>query len=169
MSGPRHALLLAAVVLACAPGGGDRSEVERTVRAYDDALVKAFRANDAGPLQEVATEKEAKRVSVLVDLKVADRLVLESTLERFEVLSAERFGPDGYTVRTAERWRYFDRPLDPGRPAGLRFLADMQMQYEVERASGRWRVAKVRTVSSDYLEPPGFTPGAPHGSSGSHR
>jgi hypothetical protein len=148
-------LLVAAALLACAPGDRDRREAERAVRAYDDALVRAFRTSDLEGMRATATEAEASRVRVLVDLKIADRLVLESTLERLEVLSATRAGGDGFTVRTAERWRYFDRPLDPGRPVGRAVLAEMQMEYDVAREGGRWLIARARTLSNQYLEPAG--------------
>jgi hypothetical protein len=159
------ALLLAALAtLACGSGDRDRRAAEEAVRAYDEALVRAFRASDRQGMRGTATEKEANRVLVLIDLKIADRLVLESTLERLDLLSADRVGPDGYTVRTQERWRYHDRPLDPGRTTGPELVAEMKMEYEVAREGGRWLVAKARTLSSEYLEPPGFKPGAPRGS-----
>jgi hypothetical protein len=147
------AALLVLALGACARGDRDERDAVRAVRAYDEAVVRAFRTNDAGGMGEVATEKEAKRVTVLVDLKAADRLVLESTLERLEVLSAARVGPDGFTIRTAERWRYLDRPLAPGRVATPEVLAEMRMEYEVARENGRWRVDKTRTLANDVLQP----------------
>jgi hypothetical protein len=162
----RRALLLPLVAaLACAPGDRDRRAAEQAVRAYDEALVRAFRSGDREGMRETATEREATRVRVLVVVKSADRLVLESTLERLDVVSAAPAGTDGFTVRTAERWRYHDRPLDPGRTAGPVFVAEMKLEYEVAREAGRWRVARVRTLASEYLEPPGFTSGTnPRGS-----
>jgi hypothetical protein len=161
-----RALLGILAALGCASCKRDRGEAERAVRAYDEALVRAYRTNDRTGMRETATEKEANRVLVLIDLKIADRLVLESTLERLDVASAERVGADGYTVRTAERWRYHDRPLDPGRDAGPELVAEMKMEYEVAREAGRWRVAKVRTLANEVLEPKGGTPGAERATGG---
>jgi hypothetical protein len=149
----RRTILAVAALLACAPGDRDRREAERAVRAYDAALVRAFRTSDLDGMRATATPAEAGRVRVLVDLKIADRLVLESTLERLDVLSASKAGADAFTVRTAERWRYFDRPLDPGRRAGGVVLAEMRMEYDVAREGGSWLVAKVRTLSNQRLDP----------------
>ena len=155
------AVALTASVAACRDGAD--AEVERAVRDYDEALVQAFRAGDARTVRAFALEKEANRVVVLVDLKRSNGIVLESTLERLEVTGTSRTGPGGRTVETVERWRYFDRPLAPGRPPGTVFVAEMRMRYELAREEDRWKVESVRTLSSEYLEPKGFVRGAPHG------
>lgn len=163
-----HALLAAVALTASLAACRDRAdaEAERAVRDYDEALVQAFRASDAAPIRRVALEKEANRVVVLVDLKRSNGLVLESTLERLEVTGTSRTGPAGRTVETFERWRYFDRPLAPGRAPGTVFVAQMRMRYELGREDGRWKVESVRTLSSEYLEPKGFAREAPHGTGG---
>jgi hypothetical protein len=147
-----------ALALALAAGcGADRREAEGAVRAYNEAAIHAYRTRDFAPLQKVATEKEWGRVVVLVDLKSASKLVLESELQALEVTKVERPGPDGMVVETRERWRYYDRPLEPGRPAGQVFVADMVLRYEFERAKeGGWRMGQARTLSAKYLEPKGF-------------
>jgi hypothetical protein len=145
------AVTLAASVVACR--GGADGEAARAVRDYDAALVRAFGASDARPMRGVALEKEANRVSILVDLKRSNGIVLESTLERLEITGTSRAGADGRAVETVERWRYFDRPLAPGRPPGTVFVAEMRMRYQLAREEGRWKVESVRTLSSEYLEP----------------
>jgi hypothetical protein len=104
---------------------------------------------------------------VLVDLKSASKLVLESELQSLEVTKVERPSPEAMVVETRERWRYHDRPLEPGRPAGPLFVADMVLSYELERAKvGGWRVSRGRTLSTEYLEPKGFRLEGPRGHSG---
>ncbi len=169
----RTRTLVAAVALAASAAAcRDRADAEaaravRAVRDYDEALVQAFRASDARPLRAVALEAEANRVVVLVDLKRSNGIVLESTLERLEVTGTLRTGAGGRTVETVERWRYFDRPLAPGRPPGTVFVAEMRMRYELAREEGRWKVERVRTLSSEYLEPKGLAREAPHGTGAS--
>src|SRR5512138_1642905 len=109
-------LAFAALLFAAACPSPDR-ELSRIVREYDDALVKAYGASDPAGMEAVAAKKEAERVRVLIDLKRNARLVLESRIESFEVLRTEASG-DGATVETRERWRYHDRPLDPGARPG---------------------------------------------------
>lgn len=150
----RRAAAIAVVLLgACS---SDRRGPERAVRAYNEASILAYRTREFGPLRRVATAGEWGRVVVLVDLKSAGRLVLESELESFEVAGVERHDPGRAVVRTKERWRYRDRPLDPGKPRGPEFLVDMALEYQLVKEEGRWKVDRSRARSSDYLEPKGF-------------
>jgi hypothetical protein len=160
------AALCAACLLSCGDGLGAAT---RAVRAYDDALVEAYRMNDASRMPNVATAKETNRAIVLLDLKRSNGIALESTLERIDVGRPERAGPDAAVVDTAERWRYFDRPLSPGRAPGQVFVAEMKMRYALVREDGAWKVDQVRTLSSEYLEPKGYRPGAEHQSRSGER
>ena len=136
---------------------------ERAVRAYDEALAEAYRMSDASRLKDAAGEKEVGRVQVLIDLKRSSALVLESRIESLTVTHVRAVGPDGLEVRTRERWRYHDRPTRPGRPPGPVFVAEMEMEWDLARVRGTWRVEKGRTLSSTYLEPKGFVPGKREG------
>ena len=153
--------LISALLLSVACGA-DLREAERAVHAYNDAAILAYRTRDLGPLQEVATKGEWGRVVVLVDLKTASRLVLESELQSLEITSVDRPSPEAMVVRSRERWRYHDRPLDPGRPQGQQFVADMVLEYQFVREGGRWKLDRARTISTEYLEPKGARPGAGH-------
>ncbi len=141
-----------------------RREGEAAVRAYNDAIVVAYRTNDPRGLEKVASAREVRKLTALIDLKRYGSLALESELKEMDVLGVEGSGPDGMVVRTRERWRYWDRALRPGMPAGTVFLADMWMAWELAREGGTWKVRQGRTERSAYLEPKGFVPGRPHGS-----
>ena len=65
------------------------------------------------------------------------------------------------TVETRERWRYRDRHLEPGKPPGPEFVADMRMRYELTREGGRWKVQSVSTLSNEYLSGKEGNPGQP--------
>ena len=158
-----------ACLLALAGCSPDRREAERAVRAYNQAAILAYRTGDLSRLRQVATEKEWRKVLVLVDLKTSNGLVLESQLDSLQVTSVARPGPDLLRVVTRERWRYHDRPLQPGRPAGTVFLADMSLQYDFVRQDGKWKLDQARTLSSDYLEPAGYRPSRGHGPGGERR
>jgi hypothetical protein len=161
--------LAAALALAVAACGRERAEAERAIRAYDEAAIEAYRTGDAAKVKERSTEREWRKVVALVDLKRESRLVLESELQALEVTGVERRDDSRLVARTRERWRYHDRPLDPGRPVGTTFVADMELEYALAREGGAWRVDAVRTLSSSYLEPKGYRPGAaPHGGGAGH-
>jgi hypothetical protein len=159
--------LAAAALLLLAACQDASSEVAKAVRAYDDALIRAYAGGDASPLASLATAKELGRVQVLVDLKTSAKLVLESRIEAFEVTSASTSGETG-VVDTRERWRYHDRHTKPGEPDGPHFVADMKMRYELVREGGRWKVASVSTLSNEYLEPKDGKPGGAHGQGPAH-
>lgn len=158
----RRALAASAAALALVATGcseqRQRRAAERTVRAYDESLAEAYRLSDASRLRNVAGEKEVGRVQVLIDLKRASSLVLESRIEAFDLTGLRVVGPDGMVARTRERWRYHDRPTRPGASAGPEFVVEMEMEWSLARTGGRWRVEKGRTLSSTYLEPKGFAP-----------
>lgn len=157
MSRARSAVLaLVAVAAACT--SSDRDAVQ-AVRAYDDALVVAFRTGDASGLAAVAGADEVGRIGVLLAMKAERRVVLESELESFEPRSVERPGSGEVRVVVRERWRYVDRPLDPGLAAAPPTVSTMTMRYVLAREDGRLKVREVRTVASDR-------PAAPAGAAG---
>lgn len=147
--------------LALAACSRDPRAAEAAVRAYNQAAITAYRSGDFAPLEQADTTAEWGRVKVLADLKAAARLVLESELLRLEVTKVARVNEHLLVATTAERWRYHDRPLTPGAPPGTVFVVDMTLSYDLLEASGAWRVDKVRALTSDYLEPKGFTYQAP--------
>lgn len=155
-----RAWAIAAAHLALAAcSGSDAKAAAGAVREYDDELVRAFRMSDASRMGGFATRKEADRVLVIVDLKASNKLVLESTLERFDVVSSSA-SADGKsaTVETRERWRYFDRPIAPGRSPGPVIVSEMRMRYDLVRESKRWKVADVTTLENVFVEPKGGPP-----------
>jgi hypothetical protein len=138
-------------VLACSTSKDREGGV--AVRRYDDVIVAAYRGNDPTHLREVATAREAKKIFVLIDLKKASEVVLESTLVSLSVKGADRISDDRMTVRTEERWRYHDRPLQPGAPPGPELLADMHAQYDLFREDGVWKVNGVAIPWNQYYDP----------------
>jgi hypothetical protein len=149
------ALLALGLSAACAPGNAD---AERAVRAYDAALAAAYRANDPAGLASVATAREVRKVTALVDLKRAGGLVLESTLESLEVLAVAAPSRERMEVSARERWRYFDRPAGGGPPPGPGFLVVVDLDYVLVREGGAWKVDEVRGRRTEYLEPKGYAP-----------
>ena len=134
------------------------------MRAYDEAIVAAYRANDAAKLSGLVTARELRKVSAIIDVKRSAGVALESTLEELAVTGVERPGPDAMVVLSRERWRYFDRPVEPGRPPGQVFVMAAVLRYEFVRIDGEWKMDQARTLGSEYLEPKGWSPRhAPHG------
>lgn len=156
---PRRRTLFALALLAALAGCAEtraKRQAESLVRAYDEALASAYRQTDVTPVKDLVTAKELKKLIALIDLKASNRIVLESTLERLEVTAARPEGPDRLVVESQERWRYYDRPLAPGKPPGIVYVADMVMRYEFVREGGHWKMDQGKTLTCTYLEPKGF-------------
>lgn len=147
---------LAFVCAALSGCNADRREAEALVRAYNEAAIVAYRTRSFDDVKKVATQKEWGRVVVLVDLKTANELVLESELQALEITAIEKPNDELLEVSTKERWRYWDRPLKPGAAAGTVFVAQMTLTYDFVREDGAWKLSSARTLTNDYLEPPGF-------------
>jgi hypothetical protein len=152
-----------ASVLAAACSDPDRAAAEAAVRAYNEALVLAYRTSDPAPVEPLVTRKELGKLIALIDLKTAAGLVLESTLEELEVTSVEKTDPEHMVVRTGERWRYFDRPRKPGAAPSQEFVARMTLEYTFVTDGVEWRMDQARTLENEYLEPPGYSHTEPDG------
>ncbi len=158
----RIASMLALGLLPLAGGCGKwglERDAAAAVRAYNEALVVAYRTNDPRGLEQVAGTNEVRKLTALIDLKRNGNLALESNVEQFALIAVERSDPDALVVRTRERWRYWDRPLKPGMPAGQVFVADLWMRWQLGREAGVWKILEGKTERSEYLQPKGFRPG----------
>jgi hypothetical protein len=124
----------------------------KIVRAYNDAVILAHRTGDTGRLAEVAGEREAGLVSVLVMTKRGAGLVMEATLERLQVLDSRKTVPGSLIIETSEQWRYYDRPLKPGSSPGQTIEAAMKVQYECERTGTAWKVMKVKVLENTFTD-----------------
>ncbi len=123
----------------------------RIVKTYNNAVILAHRTGDISKLGDVAGEREARIVGVLVTTKRGAGLVLEATLERIEVVRTEKSGPDSQIIETSEQWRYYDRPLKPGDSPGQIIEAVMKLQYECARTGSVWKVMKVKVLENKFL------------------
>ena len=151
------AAVLAGLVTA---GCGDnlRTEGERAVRGYCEALVIAYRTNDASAVRAVTTEKEWTKLVTLIDIKRAAGVVLESEIESLSVTAVEQSDPGVMNVSTTERWRYFDRPIDLGMSPGTEFVVEMDLMYSFVDEDGVWKMDQASTRRHDYIEPQGYRP-----------
>ncbi len=121
------------------------------VRTYNNAVIVAHQTGDISNLGDVAGEREARVVGVLVNTKRGAGLVLEAALERIEVLRSEKTSPNSQIIETSEQWRYYDRPLKPGSSPGQVIEAAMKLQYECERTGNVWKVMKVKMLENKFL------------------
>ena len=155
-----------AVVLAGAitSGCGDdlHTDGERAVQAYCEAVIVAYRTGDADTVLPVATESEWRKIFTLIDVKRAGGLVLESELESLTVTSVDQPNPGFMTVVATERWRYFDRPIELGKPPATEFVVEMDIEYSFVDQDGVWKMDEATTRRHEYIEPKGYRPAGKH-------
>jgi hypothetical protein len=152
----RTRICVAALLLASACES--EHPAAQAVRGYNGAIVQAYRESNPELMAPWATEREKTKILVLIDLKKASRLVLESEVLEQRTVNVTQQNNDMAVVETEELWTYHDRPLDPGQPAGDTFKARMWMRWEVLKENGKYKVDKGRTLRSEYLEPAGYRP-----------
>lgn len=124
-------------------------DVVKTVKLYNKALSEAYRMRDVSPLKDFAGQRELKKIMVLIDLKNSNNVVLESEMYYFKTLSCE-VQEDTAKVKTIERWRYYDRPLQPMPFKPKEINAEMQIEYILKKDS-RWKVLEVKGLSHKEL------------------
>lgn len=144
-------LIALLVVISC----DKKDDPLKIVRDYNEALIYAYKSGDIRNLTKVAGEREVGIISVLIDTKRNAGLVLEASLEEIRVLRTEKTDRDAMLISTLERWRYFDRPIQPGKEAGPVIKADMEVQYECKKENGAWKVMKVKVLKTRYLNSKG--------------
>lgn len=105
---------------------------------------------DVSPLKNYAGEKELQKIIVLIDLKNSNGVVLESEMYLFKELSCEVQG-DNAKVKTLERWRYFDRPIQPVLFKFKETKAEMELEYILSEKGSTWKVIEVKGLSHKEL------------------
>lgn len=156
-----RAWVIALLVILLMAGCKEHPAAE-AVRGYNLALVQAYRENNSISLDHWATERERNKVLVLVDLKKANRLVLECDQPEVTILKVEEVNPEMVLVESDELWSYQDRPLDPGVPPKPHFKVRMHMRWEVVKEGKKYKVDKGATLASEYLEPKEGIPESAH-------
>ena len=144
--------VLFSITLLSACADTTKETVVKVIRDYNNAAIEAYRTGTAKPLLAYADEKEVNKVQILVDLKTSNKLILESKLVTLEVISSTRETDGRYSVRTKERWKYFDRPLRVGAAPGPVFIADIYLEYLLQTAGSNWKIQKVKAEKTEYLQ-----------------
>lgn len=146
-------LIILSGALLC---GCEKNSPGSRVQAYDEALIRVYREQNADLIKPFATENEWRKIVALIDLKKTAHLVLESNLLSFRLLEVTQVSENLARVTTEELWSYHDRPLDPGVEPGIRFKVKMKLLFELTKEGGKYKINKGRTLASHYLEPKNY-------------
>lgn len=124
----------------------DAADAVSAVRAYNKALVSAYRQNDPAPLRDFATDREFNKVSHLIEDILSQSLIMEAELERMRIEKVERWGPDNVVVTTKENWRYRRINVKTKEEAKPLTSIEYHMRYNMVREKGLWKVFDLSPV-----------------------
>jgi hypothetical protein len=147
VSSSRWAVLALVLAAGCRPALSD-GDAGGLVRRYCERVVEAYRASDAELVAPLVGDAHAKKLTGLIGVKRDMDVVLDAKLLELALERVERSG-DGVLVFTRERWRYVDRSVGSGEPAGPVSNDAYRLRYRLGREKDRWVVREI-----DFVEPP---------------
>jgi len=142
-----------ALVWALLPGVGCRrdtssAEGEQIVRRYLALLVDAYRTSDANLADPAVTDKEGRKLTGLIGVKLDMGIYLDARLLELEVGRVER-SEKVMLIETRERWRYRDRRIGSGAQVGAESIDSYAIRYHFVQDKGHWLVDQL-----EFVEPP---------------
>lgn len=147
-STPRLRLALAALALGAAACGPSDADLRGAVRAYASGVIEAYRTSDSTPVHGITGADEERRITALIGVKRDAGVTMDAHLLELRFGGIERRGGE-YLVSTEERWRYEDRRIGGGAPAGPETTDRYWMQYHLRREGKRLVVER-----ADFARPP---------------
>lgn len=142
----RSFLVLLALVSFLFPGCGARETedeflVKNAVRKYNTALVESYRTGDPTLLDGLATEREMRRVDILIGTLQGQNRRLRATLDRIDFGAVQGGGDRLAKVSTHEAWSYEHMDLTRQTRVGNARRIEYDLLYTLERQGARWMVA----------------------------
>ncbi len=161
---PLPALLL---LLACAVGltgcnEASLAKARKLVERYNTAVSEAYRRGDVKLVDPVVGQKEGKKLTGLIGVRLDLGLTLDAHLLSLEVLEARHVQGE-LRVRTRERWTYCDRRIGTGEQAGEKAEDSYEMLYFFTRAGRDWLVDRIEFAVPPKLAKPPATWAIAHG------
>lgn len=131
----------------------DAVEVTHTILRYNQLLAQGYAKMDMTPLQEVATEEQARKLCRHMSALGVSRIRMESELVDIDFLDTQFPARDLAQVKTREKWDYVHVKTDEKMPSqtvveGLIY----KLSYELVRKDDRWFVSSVSVLEEDRAE-----------------
>jgi hypothetical protein len=134
-------------------GCGNRTDkdtvaVTHTILRYNQLLAKGYAEMNMTPLQQVATEQQARKVYNHMSALGEAKIRMESELVDIEFLDTQLLDKGGAAkVKTREKWNYTHVSTDEKMPSqkvvqGLIYT----LSYDLVRKDDRWLVSSVSVL-----------------------
>lgn len=143
---PACALLITGGCTAAEAEHRQAASIESAVRAYNDALSRAFVMLDMNELSRFATEEQAAREFYLMAALGEGRVQMFATLTSIE-FGEVTFSEEGKAaVTTTEVWDYDHVSLDTSQTVRSERGVVYRLEYALVLRDGRWLVSGVTSL-----------------------
>jgi len=157
---PRSAVLVLAAVpllaagLACGPSEQQtqkvQTEIEELLAAYLPALGEFYRTGDPATVEGLVAPREREWVEALIRERAQEGLVIDATLQRFEIDRFDLYQHSNALLTTREVWDLRIRAAGSDRVIQDEPGKSDRYRYQVKRGDdGRWIV-----LSREVVAPP---------------
>jgi hypothetical protein len=133
--------------------GSDTGAVKDTIFKYNELLAQGYAKMDVTPLQEVATQEQAKKVYNHMAALGEGKIRMEAQLMDIDFLDVQFSEKNVAQVETRETWNYTHANTDTKMPGqtiveGLIYT----LSYQLVMGHGQWFVSSVRVLQEDNVE-----------------
>jgi hypothetical protein len=145
---------LLAALIACGPSEQvqqeARADVEELLAAYLPALSEYYRSGDSEHVEGLAAPRERDRVEWLIRDRAQEGMVIDATLQRFEIDRFDLYQHSNALLTTREVWDLRVRAAGSDRVIQDEPGKSDRYRYQVKRGDdGRWIV-----LSREVVAPP---------------
>lgn len=137
---------------------GEKAAVKDLIVNYNKAVVEAqINMEKLGSLKRITTKNEYTRMYASLEKDRTDGKIMSCTLREIEFKEINA-GKDKGVVKTREEWLFEDRELKTGKKLAPFKNFEYEVQYSVEKQSGRWVVGGIDIDKAMEFVPPRGTP-----------
>jgi hypothetical protein len=151
---PRLAPFLASLlVLAACSSGPTSAEAEQVVRRYNALVIDAYRTGDYRIAEPIVGQDELRKLVGHIGAKTDQGLTLDAQLLDITIQGVER-GGEATLVSTEERWKYVNRRMGSGEPAGPESTDRYRMKYHLKKVGKIWVVDQIEFTEKPEVGQP---------------
>jgi hypothetical protein len=139
--------LLVIIGASCSMPSDEIEQVKWTVLRYNELLSEGYRKLNMNPMQEVATEDQARKLYYHMSAIGEGKLRMESTLKRLEFRNMEFAENGDAMIETREIWDFAHKFINTEKIYAEEKNFMYEMVYHLKKQKRRWIVTNVLVVS----------------------
>lgn len=139
-------VLISLHICGCSSKSKDASQIEATIRRYDQLLIEGYKTLNMNPLQEVATAGQATKDYYYMAALGEAHVRMLAELKEIRFYPAEFPKGGEAVIKTRETWDYTYNDIKSGEKKyeekGFVYL----LSYELKKEGARWLITSVTAV-----------------------